>query len=235
MTITRSWAQRTLLYYLIMGLPGPLALLYLPNHFVVAHDAAATAQRIVDGLFTYRLIVLADLASPIGFVLLAWSLYHLFEEVDRRQAQLLVTFVVICAVLQVVDVAVLLAPLAIQSGADYLTAFTKPQLDALTLGTVRLRDVLLQIDEAFWGLWLLPFGILVIKSGAIPKIIGAFLLLGGFAWLTLSATAIAFPDAHTVQRLVFPLVQPGEISIVLWLLYKSLIPAAPKRRVAFAG
>jgi hypothetical protein len=70
-------------------------------------------------------------------------------------------------------------------------------------------------------LWLLPFGILVIKSGVIPKFIGAFLIMGCAAWLVLSATSIVFPHAHVVDRLVFPLTAPGELSIMLWLFVKS--------------
>ncbi len=31
----------------------------------------------------------------------------------------------------------------------------------------------------FWGLWLIPFGLLSCKSGFIPKVIGAILVLGG--------------------------------------------------------
>lgn len=222
MGISRSTARQTLLFYVIMALPGPLVLMYLPKNFVVAGDATATAQRIADGMFTYRLLVLCDLVSPVGFLLLGWTLYHLFEKVDRRQAQLLVLFVVVNATMDLVDVGILLAPVVLQGRAAALSAFAKPQLDALVLGAMQLRGALLNVDETLWGLWLLPFGILVIKSGFIPKLIGVCLILGCVGWVIMSAQAIVFPHAQAVERVAFLLVQPGEILIVLWLIVKSV-------------
>jgi hypothetical protein len=233
MSISRSQARGTALLYLLMGLPGPLTLMYLPHSFVVSGDATATAQRMAEGMQTYRWLVLSDLISPIFFLLLAWNLYNLFEQVDRKQARLLVTFVAVSAVLGLVDAVVLMAPLELQSGAAFLSAFNKAQLDALTLGTFKLRDALLVVDEAFWGLWLLPFGILVIKSGFIPKFIGVFLIVGCFAWLALSFLGIVFPHAHRASDIAFYFVQPGELSILLWLLIKSL-PPLPARFIRFA-
>lgn len=232
--MTRADARRTALFYLLMGLPGVPSLLYLPKAFVVSGDGAATAQRIADGMLTYRLIVLGALVSVIGFLLLAWSLYHLFEEVDREQARLLVIFVVVSATLGAVDVVCLLTPLALQSGSDYLGAFTKPQLDAMTLGAFHIRGALLSANESLWGLWLLPFGVLVIKSGFIPKVIGVLLILGCAAWLVLCVQAIAFPHAHVVGHIVFPLTAPGELSILLWLIFKSLTLKPIESRLAYA-
>ena len=217
-----------------MGLPAVPALLYLPSAFIVAGDATATSQRITGGASLYRLIVLGDLVSAVGFLLLAWSLYHLFENVDRRQARLLVMFVVVSVALGLADVVVLSAPLLLQSGAGYLAVLGKAQLDSLTLGAFGVRNLLLGIAETFWGLWLLPFGILVIKSGFIPKVIGVLLIVGCLAWLTLSVTSIVAPHAHLVERLVFPLTAPGELSILAWLIVKSLTLKQTEARLAYA-
>jgi hypothetical protein len=220
--ISRADARQTSVLYLLMALPGVPALISLPGNFIVRSDAAATAQRIADGAFTYRLIVLGYLSSMIFFIVLAWKLYQLFERVDKRQAQLLVLFVLVSAAFALVDVVLLLAPFTVQTNAGSLAAFTKPQLDALAFGALRLRNPLILVNQAFWGLWLLPFGILVIKSGYIPKFIGALLFLGFAAWVVLSASGILFPSAHLVERIVFPLTAPGELSILLWFIVKSL-------------
>ena len=86
------------------------------------------------------------------------------------------------------------APLVLLSGADYLSVFTKPQLDALALGFLRFHSSGAAVTTAFWGLWLFPFGILVIKSGFFPRILGILLLVAGFAYLTSSVTSIVLPD-----------------------------------------
>ena len=239
MAMTRAAARQTSLFYLMMGLPGPLVLLYLPRAFLVHGDAAATAQRIASNVVTYRWLVLADLVSPIGFVLLAWSLFNLFEDVDRKQARLLVSFVAVAATLGLIDAALLLVPLVLQNGASPLEAFTKPQLDAITLGAFAARDLLLLVNQAFWGLWLLPFGILVIKSGFVPKIIGFFLIIGCIGWLILCLTGIVFPvsiypGAAVVNRFAFMMVQPGELLVLLWFIFRGLTQKPLEARLAYA-
>jgi uncharacterized protein DUF4386 len=233
--ITRADARRTAVLYLLMGLPGIPALMSLPDNFIVRGDPAATMQRITEGAFVYRLIVLGYLSSMIFFIVLGWKLYQLFERVDKRQAQLLVLFVLVSAAFALVDVVLLLTPLTVQASASSLAAFTKPQLDALAFGALRLRNPLILVNQAFWGLWLLPFGILVIKSGYIPKFIGALLFLGFAAWVVLSASGILFPSAHLVERIVFPLTAPGELSILLWLIVKSLSRERVGARQALAA
>ena len=60
------------------------------------------------------------------------------------------------------------------------------------------------------------------------------LILGCGAWLVLCAQAIVFPHAHMVEHLVFPLTAPGELSILLWLIYKSLTLKPIESRLAYA-
>ena len=234
MAMTRATARQIALFYLLMALPGVPSLTYLPSSFVIGGDAAATAQRITESILTYRLIVLGALLSMVFFLILAWSLYHLFEEVDRKQARLLVIFVLVSVAMGVIDVTLLLAPLALQGSASSLSAFTKAQLDALTLGIFKVRTVLLQVDETFWGLWLLPFGILVIRSGFMPKLIGAFLIVGCFAWLALSATSIVFVHVHIVEKIAFVLTAPGELSVLTWFIVKAVKRQPAEAVLAYA-
>ena len=58
-------------------------------------------------------------------------------------------------------------------------AFDKPQLDALVLGTLVLQGRGVGALSAYWGLWLLPFGLLVYRSGFIPRLLGLFLIVAG--------------------------------------------------------
>jgi hypothetical protein len=79
------------------------------------------------------------------------------------------------------------------------------------------------ILEMFWGLWLLPFGRLVYKSGFIPRILGVFLIINGITYVIHCLTHLLLPE---YQTLVFQISMPfwilGEISITLWLLIKGV-------------
>ena len=83
-----------------------------------------------------------------------------------------------------------MAPLVLLSGADFLSVFSKPQLDALALAFLRVRSNGTSVAMVFWALWLFPFGVLVIRSGFFPRILGVLLIVGCFAYLTVSITAI---------------------------------------------
>jgi hypothetical protein len=217
----QSRARRSGVIYAIMSVVGAPTLLFIPK-FVVAGDAAATAQRIADGEQTYRLLMLGGLAGSILFAVLGWSLYYLFENVDRKQAMLMLLLVLVSATIGVIDVALLSPPLILHSRADFLSVFTPPQLDALALVFLKLRSVELRADEALWGLWLVPFGILVIKSGFIPKVVGVFLLIASVGYMAMSVVNIAFPAyAASVDRVAGLLIQ-GELTVILWLLIKGV-------------
>ena len=222
MSSIKGTARVAGLMYLGMGLPAPMNLLYLPDHFMVAKDAAATANNIAAEEFTYRIGILAGLVSLIFFLFLVLTLYRLLRDVDRSQARIMVALVLVSVSIGLVILVFQLAPLIIQHRAASMSGFTKPQLDALSLGFLHLNNAGNLINSSLWGLWLLPFGILVIKSGFIPKFIGYFLIAGCFAYLTNSVTYILWPQyLHTVNNITLPLGGPGELFIMLWLLIKG--------------
>jgi hypothetical protein len=84
------------------------------------------------------------------------------------------------------------------------------------------------INEIFWGLWLFPFGLLVFRSGFLPRFIGVWLMINCFGYVALSVTALFFPDYYEAA---FKWAQPvlfGELAIMLWLLIKGAkVPTAP--------
>jgi hypothetical protein len=217
MTTLKTRARRAGMLYVLMSVAGVPALLYLPR-FIVVGDAAATARNIVTGAQLYRLLLFGDLMGSVLFVVLGLALYHLFEVVDRKQATLLMLLVTASAVLSLVEVALWSAPLVFLSGAGFLSAFTPPQLDALSLGFLQVRNFELHINETLWGLWLVPFGILIIKSKLIPKLIGVLLLMAAVGWIALSFAYIVRPEhAETISRIGGALSQ-CELSVILWLV-----------------
>jgi hypothetical protein len=220
MSSLQSRARGAGVIYVVMSAVGAPALLFIPK-FVVAGDPAATARNIASGEQVYRLLMLGDLAGSILFAVLGWSLYHLFKQVDRKQASLLLTLVLVSATIGVLDAVLLSPPLIFRSSAGFLSAFTPAQLDTLAFGGLRLRSFEVHANEALWGLWLVPFGVLIIKSGFIPKLIGVVLLVASTGYIAMSVAYIAFPAyIEVVDRVGSVLIQ-GELAVILWLLIKG--------------
>lgn len=203
--------------FLIMGLVDMFGF----SHFIVSGDAAATAHNITAAQPMYRIGILTDFATLVLFVFLVVSLYKLLKDVDRWHAMVMVIFVSVGVTIGLVNLLNKIAPLLLLGGANYLSVFSKPQLDALALGFLSLNDAGNIVDSAFWGLWLFPFGILVIRSGFLPRVLGILLMVAGFAYVTISVTSIVLPAYQPiVSRVMMPL-GFGELPIIFWLLIKG--------------
>ena len=82
------------------------------------------------------------------------------------------------------------------------------------------------VAEIFWGLWLFPLALLVYRSRFLPRFLGVWLAIAGFAWVILSLTGLLLPQ---YQDKVDTYSQPalfGEIALMLWLVIKGARPPA---------
>jgi len=146
----------------------------------------------------------------------------LLKGVNKRHATLMLASALVIVPIGFVDMLVQVAPLILLSGSDFLSVFSKPQLDALALGSLALRGNGVLIASAFWGLWLFPFGMLVISSGFFPKILGVLLIVAGSAYLVGSFASIALlAQRQFVSLVTLPFYAVGELSMIVWLLVKG--------------
>lgn len=134
----------------------------------------------------------------------------------------MVTLVAVSVAFEFINCLNLMAPLIVLSGADYLSAFTKPQLAALALGFLELRESGLGMVSSLWGLWLLPFGVLVYRSDFFPRVFGVLLIVACFAYLTISIASILSPAPPPVISSVLLAVGAiGELSTMGWMIVKG--------------
>ena len=114
-----------------------------------------------------------------------------------------------------------IAALNLFRGADFLSVIDKPQRDALGMLFLRLYSNGIFMAEIFWGLWLFPFGLLVFRSGFMPRWIGVWLMINCFGYVALSAIALFAPAYY---QAAFKYSQPvllGELAVMLYLLIKG--------------
>jgi hypothetical protein len=233
MTLTRNPGRVAGLWYLLLIIIGPFFLLYVPNKIFVVDDASATVNNLAAHELLFRFGIVAELAGAIILILLTLAFYRLFAGVDRNMAVLVVILGgVMPAVLYFVGVGCELAALRIVRGANFLSAFDKPQQDALALLFLRLHGAQITASLALAGAWLFPLAMLVYRSHFLPRFLGVWLAIGGIAYLALSLTAVLWPQ---YQDKVFSYSQPaffGEIALTLWLLIKGARPPAPDATVS---
>jgi hypothetical protein len=228
MSSTRNPGRVAGLWYLLLVLGGPIRLIYIPNKLFVHGNAAATASNIAAHEWLFRFGIVTDLFCAVILIFLALAFYRLFKGVDQNLAVLVVILGgVMPALIDFVGVVHDAAALMLVRGADFLSAFDKPQRDALAMLFLRLRDHQNTAAEILWGLWLFPLAILTYRSRFLPRFLGVWLVINGFAYVILSLTGELLPQ---YQDKVFALSQPAlfaEVALMLWLVIKGAKPPAP--------
>jgi hypothetical protein len=93
------------------------------------------------------------------------------------------------------------------------------------------------IAQMFFGLWLLPLGYLVLRSGWFPRVLGALLIVGGVGYVVdLLVQFLAPGTADTIELFVVAPAAVGELWLVAWLLVKGVpVPAPAPRAQALTG
>ena len=209
---------------------GPLRLIYISSKLFVAENATATVSNIAAHQQLFRLAIASDLVAAVVLVLLTLAFYRLFAEVDSRLAILVVIFGgMMPALLYFTGAAIDLSALTIVRGAAFLSAFDLQQQHALAMLLLKLHDLQNIAAETLWGIWLLPLGLLVYRSRLLPRLLGVWLVLGGFAYLAMSFTGVLMPR---YQGRVFALSQPftfSELALTLWLVIQGSAEGSPKK------
>ena len=109
-----------------------------------------------------------------------------------------------------------------------LQSFEPEQMYDLAMIFLRIGSYGTQMVQLYWGLWLIPFGLLVYKSGFIPRILGVLLILNGIAYIILSFAFLLLPGYLTlISQFAMPFLFLGEIPIILWLLIKGVKDQQP--------
>ena len=220
MNSNKNTARIAGLLYLIVVLSGIFNLLYVPSKLVVWNDASATFKNITASETLFRISIFSGLICYTAFLLLPLVLYKLFRPVNKNYALLMVIFVLVSVPISFVNMLSNFEILTLISNANYVKVFEVDKLQAQVMVYLHSYHNGNQIASIFWGLWLLPFGYLVFKSGFLPKILGILLMVGCFGYLIDFIGALLFPnyDKMGISNFVTLPGSIGEIGTCLWLL-----------------
>lgn len=204
----------------VTGLVGVLVLAsgsfagFVASDLVVRGDAAATSRNIVASESLFRLGVVSSLIMMIAFMFYALLLYRLLRPVSESHAMIMVGLVVASVPIYMLNQVNQFAALLLAS--DQLHEQLKLFLDLHRLGNL--------IGGIFFGLWLFPLGLLVFKSGFLPRFLGILLMFGAPGYLVLFVQAFLFPGSErTLWSNPFLLVtHVSELALLLWLLVRGV-------------
>jgi hypothetical protein len=218
MNSTKKQARIAGLLYLLASIIGFFCLAYVPGKLIVSGDATATANHIRASETLLRFGIASELTAFTIFIFVVLALYRLFKAVSEKNAVAMATLLLISIPISLLNVLNEIAALVLVSGAGFLSAFEKGQLDALAYLFLRLHGQGFIVAQIFWGLWLFPFGVLVIRSGFIPRFLGYLLFIAGSGYLASSFTSLLLPSYRHLVDQFTTILTAGELPIIFWLL-----------------
>jgi hypothetical protein len=221
MNSTKKTARIAGALYLLSGVTAGVPLIYVPSTLIVDGNAAATANNILASEKLFRAAMVSELIGGILLIFLVRLLYRLLNGVDKTQASLMVTLVLISVPITFLNVLNEIAALILMRGADFLSVFAKPQRDALAMLFLGFHGDGVSLANIFWGLWLFPFGVLVMRSGFFPRILGVLLIINCFALVVVSLTSLLLPSYEDLVNRFAIIPELGELWMMAWLLIKG--------------
>lgn len=214
---TKGLARLAGVVYALLGLATAFGFYHAP---LVQGDLNAIARGLIKSGVRFRVGVVTDLLSMVLSVPLALLLYQLFKPVHKMQAVLMALLLLVAMPISFVVALNYVAAQWLLSGAPVVAAIASGQREALGMLFLRLHTHGVLAVEIFWGLWLLPFGLLVIRSRFIPRILGILLIIGGVAYVAHSVTSLLLDGQRFVlyERVTMLARAAAEFPIMLWLL-----------------
>ncbi|MHA2251886.1 MAG: DUF4386 domain-containing protein [Candidatus Kariarchaeaceae archaeon] len=187
--------------------------------FIDDGDAVETASNIRDDKVLYSLSIVSDLVAIACYIMTALVLYRLFAPVNEHNARLMLFFTAMSATILNLNLLNQFAPLMLLNDTD---AYSTLDLDMWIYFFIELHTAGYYMAQLFFGLWLLPLGLLIIESEYLPKVIGYLLIVAAVAHLIDLFVYIVLPDLFSTTNMilaVFTVV--GEFTFAFYILIKG--------------
>ena len=207
--------------WLLMFIFGPIAQVIRSRLFITG-DMETTAHNIMANEFLFRLGFASDLIMMIIFLLLPLVLYKLLNKVDKSLSILMVIFVIASVPLNMLNLLNEFTSLQLLSGAAYLNAIGASALHAQAMLSYDLYLHGYEIANVFFALWLVPLGMLVYKSGFLPRVLGILLVVGGCGLFIEVFMHFLSPGATLISEIILMPQFVAESAFTLWILIRGI-------------
>ncbi|MBV9719935.1 MAG: DUF4386 domain-containing protein [Candidatus Eremiobacteraeota bacterium] len=198
---------------------------------VIPGNIERTVQNITTHGGDFVAIIFCNFVTLLEDVVIAWALYVLLIPVNRALSLLTAWFRIVYAAVALVALTNLVTVYRLLNTPEYLRLFGAAPLRAQV-------DLLLHSFRYDWAFALIIFavhlillGVLIYRSGYIPRVIGVLLVLDGVGWVVQGLQPYLYPNANI--GLVF-ITALGELIFMLWLLIMGWRIKDPRRPIEAA-
>lgn len=190
---------------------------YVPSVLLAPGDAATTSRNIMASEWLFRSGTVSWLVAHIILIFQVLVLYRLLSRVNKDYGTLMVVLALLSVPIVFINEINHLAVLQLLKNATDGTAGA-PQLHAQAMLFLDMRQSGILVAQVCYGLWLLPLGVLVFRSGFLPKLLGVLLMIAAAGYLIDSGTQLLSPGLATISQFTFV----GELLFPLWLVIRGV-------------
>jgi Domain of unknown function (DUF4386) len=211
------------LFWLLTAVTGGFSLVYARPRLIVFSDATTTVANLIahDGLF--RAAITSSIFSAIFSFFFGLAIFRVFADVRRTLSTVFLSAILVAVALGLANAVVQLGAAVTLSDAAYLKALRQEELTALAMIFLRMNNYGLGLVEVFTGIYLFTLGLLILKTGSVPRVFGILLMIGACAFPVNTFMKILAPHTFPeMTQVTMALNALGSPLTMLWLLIKGV-------------
>jgi hypothetical protein len=177
----------------------------------------------------FRAGIVSSILTQLFLLFLGLTLFRLFKGANKTLATVILTSVLVAVAIGVVNSLNNIGAVVVLTNPDYLKAFQPEQINVLAMTFLRLNNFGIGLLEIFTAVFLFSFGLLIIRSGYLPRVLGILLMIGACAFPINTFTKILIPQFHPalITQLTMLFNAFGPLATMLWLLIKGVNAPPP--------
>jgi hypothetical protein len=224
MNTNKNIARTAGFIYLIVIITGMFSLAYVPQKLIDWNNSKVTFNNITSSPSLFRLGIYSSVLCYVAFTFLPVFLYRLLKTVNESHARAMVILALLSVPLSFNNLQHKYAVSTLTGKEFLLQNISIEDLQSKLMFSLHQYNDGILLTTVFWGLWLFPFGLLVYRSGFMPKILGVLLMLGCIGYL-INFTGNTLLENYSqigIGKYMSMLPAVAEIGTCFWLLIFGL-------------
>lgn len=184
------------------------------SRLIVGDDAVATSNNVAASELLFRFGIAGNLVMMVAWLFYALLLYRLLRPVGKNLAMSMLALVMVAVPIYMLNQINLSGVLLSASGGLH-------ERVELFLALQRFGGL---VSAIFFGLWLIPLGLLVYQSGFLPRLLGVLLIVGSPGYLLLFVQGFFLPGTERTlwTNPFLAITHLAELALLLWLLIRGV-------------
>lgn len=206
--------------YIISLIAGAFGESHVPSTLLAAKDMTETARRMASSVGLFRASFAAYLVEAMCDLTLTVLLYALLRPVSRTLSLLAACFGLFSTIIFAAGEIFYFSAALPVIDADVAKVIPPDICAVLTYLGLTIYGHVFSVFSAFYGIAAMLRGYLIVRSGYLPRALGAILILGGASFVAENFHAVLAPQIN-VPYLIAPMML-AMVCMTVWLLVKGV-------------